>query len=259
MAQDDKPTPETTSTAPTSTAATSASTGADDPVSLIEDNIVRRLVRVAVHVRGYAPYYAATVAFGVMLLVVPALGGGDNDGDAVAAGVTRGTDTSTTTQPTTTTPRSSAAPAELATSAGDFFTPPVSTEATRSSDRPTYSFDDFDTSDDSDAPASSETDDADKPCTVEPPDGAPVSPVSPEKEADNAQNTLEAATGQDAPAEADETVGDGLEATGQCDDDGTDAESVPDPTETPTTPASTDTPTVDDDVVIDLAGSMFVI
>ncbi len=253
MAQDDKPTPEATSST-----AGSAATGTDDPVSLIEDNIVRRLVRVAVHVRGYAPYYAATVAFGVMLLVVPALGGGDNGGDAVAAGVTQGTDTSTTTRPTTT-PRSSAAPAELASSAGDFFTPPVSTEATRSSDRPTYSFDDFDSSDDSDAPASSETDDTDKPCTVEPPDGAPVSPVSPEKEADNAQNTLEAATGQDAPAEADETVGDGLEATGQCEDDGSEAESVPDPTDAPTSPASTDTPALDDDVVIDLAGSMFVI
>lgn len=249
MAQEDTP----TTTDPTTANRTAAK--ADDPVGLIEDTIVRRLVRVAVHVRGYAPYYAATVAFGVMLLVVPVIGGGGGD-EAVASGVAESTSapSTTSTAPSGSSSRS-AAPVELAGSADDFFTPSVTTEATRSS-TPSYDFDDFDydTGADSSSPAASE-EESDKPCYVEPPDGAPISPVSPEREAGNAQNTLENATGQEAPAESGETVGTAVEESGAC-DDGSSTESLPDPTDEPAAPASTP---VDDEVIVDLAGNMFLI
>ena len=250
MAQEDTP---TTSSA---AGAGPGPGGADDPVSLIDDDIVRRLVRVAVHVRGYAPYYAATFAFGVMLLVVPALGGGGS-ADAFAAGGS-GSDPATPATPAATAPRSSTAPAELASSASDFFDPLITTEATRS-DSATYSFDEFDyRGSESDSPASTESEGSDKPCAVEPPEGAPVSPIVPEKEADNVQNTLEAVTGEEAPADAGDTVSQGVEAIGECDDDAG-AQSIPDPADAPVLPASTDLPAVDDDAVIDLAGAMFVI
>ena len=44
-----------------------------DAIASIDDTIVRRLVRLAVHVRGYAPYYVATLAlFG--FLAFPKIG-----------------------------------------------------------------------------------------------------------------------------------------------------------------------------------------
>lgn len=224
----------------------------DDPVGLIEDNIVRRLVRFAIHVRGYAPYYGATIAFGAMLLLVPALGGSPESGN-FAAGVTNDPAPRATAAPSTTAPRASA-PSALASSADDFFTPAVTTEAVRSGS--TYSFDDsdYESSDDTGSDAPAATDEKDKPCYVPPPDDVPVSPVSPERETKNAQDTLESAVGQEAPAEGGETVGTVVEATGQCEEAGSSAPlSTP---ETPTAPASA--PDVDTDAVVDLIGNAFV-
>jgi hypothetical protein len=225
----------------------------DDPVAMIEDNIVRRLVRVAVHVRGYAPYYLATVAFGVMLLIVPGLGGTSTPG-AVASGVTRDPAGATTTTPRASSAAVPSAPAELA-SADDFF-PTVTTESVRSTTGSNYSFDDYDydtgNGGSSGSPAS-EGDDPEKPCYLAPPAGAPVSPVSPEREARNAQNTLENAAGQEGPAEASDTVKTGVEATGQCDGEST--QSVPDVPAVPTTGATS----LNDDAVVELVGVMFAI
>jgi hypothetical protein len=242
MAQDETPT-----TAP---AADDAIAAGDDPIGLIDDNIVRRLVRMAVHVRGYAPYYAATAAFGAMLLVVPALGGGDGGAGTFAAGVTDAGGAVAPAAPSAA-PRPTAAPTALASTVDDFFTPAVTTEATRTG--PTYSFDDFDydSDDSSSSPAASEP--AEKPCYIAPPGGAPVSPVSPERETKNAQDTLESAVGQEGPGEASEGVKSVVDATGQC--EGAETSSA---TAVPTTPLAPTDATVDADAVADLVGAAFV-
>jgi hypothetical protein len=45
----------------------------------MEDPIVRRLVRLAVHVRGYLPYYLVTIALLAVVAFVPRPGGGSDD------------------------------------------------------------------------------------------------------------------------------------------------------------------------------------
>lgn len=189
-----------------------------DAIASIDDTIVRRLVRVAVHVRGYAPYYAATLALFAFLAFGPrpASDGGDDaafgsaatsaaNGGAGAAGGNGGR--SAASSPATLSPQ--AAGTLLAGAAGldgsglgvdgDDGTFGIAGDASAGAgaalpEAPAAP--DFESFDPGDVDYGTDLPDA---CTVALPSPAPS--VSPSREVDGLQTTLEAAAGAEAPAD----------------------------------------------------------
>lgn len=189
-----------------------------DAIASIDDTIVRRLVRVAVHVRGYAPYYAATLALFGFLAFGPrpeskggddaAFGSSATSAAGGGAGATGGSGgRSAVSSPTTLSPQ--AAGTLLAGAAGldgsglgldgDGGTFGIAGDASAGAgtalpEAPAAP--DFESFDPGDVDYGTELPDA---CTVALPSPAPS--VSPSREVDGLQTTLEAAAGTEAPAD----------------------------------------------------------
>ena len=246
--------------ADTETTAVSENASGIDPkasraevIGAIEDPIVRRLVRLSVHVRGYLPYYVATIALFAFLAFGPRPGAQpsttDFGADAAAAGVggTRGAapvrggsaqGAATTPSPaladaiaagplTATAFDGAAADAAVnAALSGDTAaaTLPEAPAAPAAPDAEVPEFDpgefgggDFEDDDTSDGPEA---------CTVALPSPAPA--VTPSREAEGLQTTAEAAAGTEFPADAAPYAEDAATTAG-CPSVGADAPNLPVP------------------------------
>ena len=201
-----------------------------DAIASIDDTIVRRLVRIAVHVRGYAPYYVATLALFGFLAFGPrpdSRAGDDaalgrSAGSAAGGAVTNGggAGRSGSTSPTRLSPRAAgtllAGAAGLDGSglasgeAGGVFG--IAGDATTSAgpslpDTPAAP--DVESFDPGDVDYGTDLPDA---CTVALPSPAPS--VSPSREVEGLQTTLEAAAGLEAPADLSPYVEDAASTAG---------------------------------------------
>ena len=215
-----------------------------DAVAAIDDTLVRRFVRVALHVRGYAPYYVATLALFGFLAFGPrpdgtsgddspfgtsaasATGGGTAAGGAGGGRAAGGSTTSLSPQAAGTLLAGAAGLDGLAATtdtstdgtfsvAGDAAAPGATLpEAPGAPGAP--SVDDVDPNDVDYGRDLPDT------CTVSLPSPAPS--VSPSREVSGAQTTLEAAAGMEFPADAAPYAEDAASAAG-CPD----VESVPIP------------------------------
>ncbi|HVM08255.1 MAG TPA: hypothetical protein VM345_07335 [Acidimicrobiales bacterium] len=196
-------------------------------IDSIDDPITRRLVRVAVHVKGYAPYYAATAALFGFLAFGPRPDGVRPDGSAFGANAGRAGAVASapadgtrgaggTTIPSSLSPNAANAllvgaasgsfasalggdGGELSLADGTVTSTPNLPEAPAPPEFP--GFDDVDYGSAIDAG-----------CSVKPPSPAPE--VTPSREVANAQQTAEAAVGAKAPADLAPYVEDAAAASG---------------------------------------------
>ena len=172
----------------------------DDPIAEIDDRIARGIARTIVHVRRFLPFYAGGIAFAVAMAVLPVVNGGGGgtptaavgpDGAAGAAAGSAGR------------LASAAAPGlvdegvldDVADAAGGA----GSTLGGRTSPMAGPGLPDA-----SEAPDIPDTPDAPDACQLALPSPAPS--VSPERELSGAQQTAEAAAGQQLPADLGQTV-----------------------------------------------------
>lgn len=224
-----------------------------DPIDAIDDTTLRRLVRTAVHVRRYLPFYVTGLFLAVTLAVVPAVGDGGSGtpastaapggGAGSAAGVPAITAAAAPSGRATgsgNTGGAAAAPAFLdasfdgAVDAGDnellaATTPGAGAADSRRGDDPVAA-PGFDT--DEDLPETPETP---EPCTVSLPSPAPQ--VDPGREVSGGQDTAEALAGASLPVDAAGTAAPVTEeAACSVPEAPVDVPSVP----LPATPVSTD-------------------
>lgn len=192
-----------------------------DPIDAIDDTTLRRLVRTAVHVRRYLPFYVTGVFFAVTLAVVPAVGDGGSGtpastaapggGAGSAAGVPAiaaaaapsGRATGARNAGVADAPAFLDASFDAAVDAGagerlTATTPGAGAADSRRGADPVAA-PDFDADDD--LPETPETPEA---CTVSPPSPAPQ--VDPGREVSGGQDTAEALAGASLPVDAADTA-----------------------------------------------------
>jgi len=199
-----------------------------EAIGAIEDTLVRRFVQLAVHVRGYAPYYVATLALFAFLAFGPRPDSDNGDdaafgaNEAAAAGAGAGSGGSGSDRGGGTAPAlSPAAAGTLIAGAagfdgvtdggdgavegygvmGDVVSGTALPETPAAPDVPSFDAGDVDYG--TDLPEA---------CTVRLPSPAPA--VSPSREVDGAQTTVEAVAGLEAPADLAPYVEDAASATG---------------------------------------------
>ena len=192
-----------------------------DPIAELDDRFTRVVARTAVHVRRFLTFYAGGLGFALAMLMVPVVHGGGGGTPAAVAGPGGAAGAAGTANRAVAVPGGTAATAAGA-AAAPASSDPFATEGTALADAglvdgaagavggsggtvggsksapgptipPTPETPDF-----GDEPEAPEL------CQVEAPSPAPA--VSPERELESAQNTVEAAARQELPADAGATA-----------------------------------------------------